>query len=130
MFPFVKMEIGKNTNMESPTSPIESLVARFESYIRNTFALSKLKMIEVLVNLTASLMTRVITICTIAVFFLILNIGIALWIGEILGKTYYGFFILSAILLLVGIIFQVLFSKRIKEIVSTSIINQTLQKNG
>ncbi len=116
--------------MESPTSSIESLVARFESYVKTTFELSKLKMVEALVNLTTSLVIRVITICTIAIFFLGLNIGIALWLGEVLGKAYYGFFILSAFYLLVGIVFQVLFSKKIKEIVSKSIINQTLQKNG
>jgi hypothetical protein len=116
--------------MESPSSSIESLAARFEIYVKTTYELSKLKMVEALVNLSTALMIRVIAICTIAIFFLILNIGIALLLGEMLGKSYYGFFILSAFYLLVGIVFLALFSKRIKEIVSTSIINQTLQKNG
>jgi hypothetical protein len=116
--------------MESPANSIESLVARFEIYVKTTFELSKLKMVEMLVNLTTSLISRVMVICTIAIFFLILSIGIALWLGEMLGKSYYGFFILSAFYLLAGILFQVLFSKQIKKIISTSIINQALQKNG
>ncbi len=113
--------------MESPVSSIESLVAHFEVYVKTTYELSKLKLVETLTNLTTTLMIRLIAIVTIAIFFTLLNIGIALLIGEKLGKSYYGFFIVSAFYLLVGIAFQLLFSKKIKKYVSTSIITQALE---
>ena len=33
------------------------------------------------------------------------NIGIGLWLGEILHKNYYGFFALAGIYLIIGLIF-------------------------
>ncbi len=113
--------------MESPVSSIESLLAHFEIYVKTTYELSKLKMVEMLSNLTTTLLIRLIAIGIISVFFLLLNIGIALLIGEMLGKSYYGFFIVSAFYLLAGIAFQLLFSKKIKKIMGTSIINQALE---
>ena len=113
--------------MESPASSIESLVAHFETYVKTTYELSKLKLVETLAHLTTSLLIRLIAISTLVIFFLLLNIGFALLIGEMLGKSYYGFFLVSAFYLLAGIAFQILFSKKIKRIVNTSIINQALQ---
>jgi hypothetical protein len=31
----------------------------------------------------------------VGLFVLFLNIGLSIWLGEILGKTYYGFFVLA-----------------------------------
>jgi hypothetical protein len=113
--------------MKSPVSSIESLVAHFEVYVKTTLELSKLKIVETLTNLTSSLMIRLIAIGIIAIFLLLLNIGVALLIGEKLGKSYYGFFIVAAFYLLAGIAFQLLFTKKVKKIVGTSIINQALE---
>jgi len=57
-------------------------------------------------------------------FFMILNIGIALWIGEMLGKSYYGFLILSGFYAILAIIVQIFSNRWIKKPIRNSIILQ------
>ena len=63
----------------------------------------------------------------ISMFILILNIGIALLLGEWFGKSYYGFFIVAAFYLLAGIVLHFFLHKWIKELISAVIIKQALQ---
>ena len=46
-----------------------------------------------------------------------LNVGIALWLGDMLGKLHYGFFILAGVYFLIGIIILFFFPRQIKSIV-------------
>ncbi len=52
-------------------------------------------------------------------FLLMVNIGLALWVGELMGKTYYGFFIVSLFYILLALI---LFVFR-KQLIKTPMIN-------
>ena len=65
-------------------------------------------MVEVVKNIVAAF-----------IFIVLLNIGIALLLGDLLGKAYYGFFIVAAFYAIIGII---LYSSRDKWI-KTPIIN-------
>ncbi|MBK7871486.1 MAG: hypothetical protein IPJ74_12830 [Saprospiraceae bacterium] len=90
--------------METPASSIELLFERVETYSRTTYELSKLKLLETITIVVTSLVSRLSVIISISLFVLVLNIGIALWLGELLGKYYYGFFIVAAFYLVMGII--------------------------
>jgi hypothetical protein len=63
----------------------------------------------------------------ITMFVFVMNIGIALWLGELLGKACYGFFIVAAFYLIAGILFHFFLYKWIRKPISNLIINQALK---
>ena len=113
--------------METPANLIESLFKRVEAYGKTTFELSKLKLLETSAIIAGSLVSRLSVILVISLFTLVLSIGIALWLGEELGKSYYGFFIVAAFDLLLAIILHFFLLKWIKKPISELIIKQALQ---
>jgi len=112
--------------METPSTAFESLFERVEAYIKTTLELSRLKFLESTITIITSLISRISVIITISLFVLVLNIGIALYLGELLGKNYYGFFIVAAFYLVVGIVLHFFLHKWIKKPVSDLIIKQAL----
>lgn len=113
--------------METPASLIESLIERAETYGKTTYELSKLKALEAATHLAASLLSRLSIILVLFLFVIVLNIGIALLVGELLGKAYYGFFIVAVFYLIAGFVFYFFLHKWIKKPVSDLIIKQVLQ---
>jgi hypothetical protein len=92
--------------METIRTVIETLYERTEEYSKTSLELAKLKSL---------------------LFVLVLNIGMALWMGELLGKSYYGFFIVAGFYLIAGFIFHFFLHNWIKKPVSKLIITQVLQ---
>jgi hypothetical protein len=113
--------------METPKFLIESLWAKTEDYSKTTFELSKLKVLETSTVVVTVLVSRVSVILVISLFVLVLNIGIAFFLGELLGKIYYGFFIVALFYLLTAIVLHFFLQKWIKKPISDLIINQVLQ---
>lgn len=113
--------------METPVNSIELLYERVEAYVKTTFELSKLKLLASTTEIAASLLARLGVLVMISLFLLVLNIGIALFLGELLGKSYYGFFIVAAFYLVAGIVFHFFLQKWIKKPLSELIINQALK---
>ena len=113
--------------METPASIVETLFEQVETYSKKTFELSKLKSVETTTIVAASLLTKMGVIVMISLFVLVLNIGIALLLGELLGKMYYGFFIVAAFYLLAGVVLHFFLDGWIKRPVSNYIIRQMLQ---
>ncbi len=113
--------------MESPTDRIESLFQRLETFTITTFELSKLKLLHTTTIIVTSLIVRISVIIMISLFALVLNIGIALFLGELLGKDYYGFFIVAAFYLIASLILHFFLHRWIKKPISNLIIKQTLQ---
>ena len=113
--------------METPATSIESLFERIEAYSKTTYELSKLKLLETTINIVNLLVPRLSVIIMISLFALVLNIGIALLLGELLGKSYYGFFIVAGFYLAAGFLLHFFLHKWIKKPISDLIIKQALQ---
>ncbi len=113
--------------MSTPKSLIELLFEKIEEYGITTFELTKLKLLKSTVLIAPSLFSRLIVILVIFVFTFILSIGIALLLGDLLGKLYYGFFIVAAFYLVVGIVLHFNLHKWIKKPVADSIVKQIFQ---
>jgi hypothetical protein len=113
--------------METPVASIESLIERVEAYGKTTYELSKLKLLQTTINVVNTLVPRLSVIIMISLFALVLNIGIALFLGELLGKSYYGFFIVAGFYLVAGIILHFFLHKWIQKPISEIIIKQSLQ---
>ena len=113
--------------METPVTLVETMFEKAEAYAKTTIELTKLKALETSAKLVTSFVSRVSVIVMFSLFALVLNIGIALFLGDLLGKTYYGFFIVAAFYLLAGILLHFYMHKWIKKPLSEMIIKQVLE---
>lgn len=113
--------------MEDQESLIESLIEKGEQYGKTTIELLKLKTLDKSADVVSTLISWAIVIVLYVLFFLILNIGLALWIGELLGKSYFGFFAVAGFYAFLALIFGVFREQFIKSPVNNSIITQVLQ---
>jgi hypothetical protein len=89
------------------TSLVEVLFERTESYIKVSAEVFKLKMIKKVSDVVSDLTASFVVIVFATLFFLIFNIGISLWLGELFGKMYLGFFAVAAFYMLSGILLYI-----------------------
>lgn len=113
--------------MEDQANLVESLIEKSEQYGKTTLELLKLKTLDKSADVTSTLVSWLIVVIFAVLFFLILNIGVALWLGDLLGKSYYGFFVVSGFYALLALIFGIFRKQLIKKPVNESIINQVLE---
>jgi hypothetical protein len=109
--------------MEPKTNILEPLFERTEAYAKTSLELIKLKALDKTAEVTSNLISRSLFVIVISFFAFTLNIAIALWLGDMLGKAYYGFLIVSACYALVGIILLIV-HPFIKTRASNAIIRQ------
>jgi hypothetical protein len=111
--------------METKISLVEPLLERAEQYGKTYFELLKLKTLDKTADISSGLISRLFLAAVFSLFAIILNIALALWLGDLLGKNYYGFFIVAGFYAIAG---TVLFFIHpfIKARVNNSIITQIL----
>jgi nitrate reductase gamma subunit len=90
--------------MENTTSSIEALIEKIKSYVETTVELLKLKAIDKSLQFVSVLIAYIVVLMAMGFFIILLNIGLSFLIGELLGKVYYGFFIMAAINAIAGLI--------------------------
>ena len=112
--------------METKASTIELLFEKAEDYARTTAELTKLTVVDKSADVLSSLLSQMAVGVVVALFSLLINIGISLWLGELLGKTYYGFFIVSSCHLIFAILLYSYKRVWIKMPVSNFIIHKML----
>jgi len=109
------------------TNHFESLLSKAGEYAEARVALLKLKVADKASD-TVSDVAATIVFCVFMLFFLLtLSVGIALLLGEWLGKSYYGFFIVAGIYGIAGIIIFANRKNLIKAPVSNFIIHKILK---
>lgn len=90
--------------MEDNTKVFEALFEKATDYGKTTLELTKLKTIDKSTDVVSTLLPHSIVLI-IAIFCLAcLTLGFSLYLGEMLGKIYYGFFIVAGFYALVGLI--------------------------
>ncbi len=111
--------------MEAKENLIEPLLERVEEYSKTSLELLKLKCLDKTADVTSTLISHLLSIMVFSLFALTLNIAIALWLGDLLGKNYYGFLIVASFYGLIGIILFFI-HPLIKTRVNNSIITKML----
>ena len=109
--------------MDTQKNLIDPLLERVETYTKTSFELVKLKALAKTADVTSTLFSRSIFILLVSVFAFTINIAVALWIGDLLGKNYYGFLIVSAFYALASIILLIVHPS-IKTRINNTIIKQ------
>jgi hypothetical protein len=113
--------------MEDQASLFESLIEKGEQYGKTSLELLKLKTLDKSADVTSTLVSWLIVVIFAVLFFLILNIGVALWLGELLGKSYFGFFVVAGFYAVLALLSGIFRKQLIKKPVNNSIINQVLE---
>jgi hypothetical protein len=113
--------------MEENSNMLESLLDKAEDYGRTSFELVKLKALDKASDTISSFVPHSLVFVLIASFILFLNLGLALWLGDILGKLFYGFFLVAAFYVLTGITVHLFMHKWIKRLTGDFFIKHMLK---
>jgi len=113
--------------MEEDPNLLESLLDKATEYGKTSFELVKLKTLDKTTELVSSIIPHTIVILLVITFLLFMNVGIALWLGELLGKVFYGFFAVAAFYILIGIIIHFFLNKWIKRLIGDYFIKRILK---
>lgn len=104
---------------------IESLLERAEQYNKASLELLKLKSVDKTADVLSTLISRSFLTIAVSFFFFTLTIGVSLWLGELIGKSYLGFLIVTLFYGIVGTALLFIHPK-LKTKIYNSIIAQML----
>lgn len=111
---------------EDKTSIFDELLGKVADYGKEELELVKLKAIDKVSEKISSTVPGIIVIILVNVFLLFLNLGVAIWVGELLGNLFYGFFAVAAFYGLIALILRLFMYKWLKKQVGNSIIKRIL----
>jgi hypothetical protein len=113
--------------MDENAKLIESLLEKATDYGKTSFELYRLKALDKTSDLISSLIPHSVTLFLLGAFMLFLNLGLAFWLGEIMGKIFYGFLVISAFYAVIVIIMHFFLHKWLKKIIGNYFIKQVLK---
>ena len=108
--------------MKSTTIALQSLFEKTDEYRKTTVELLKLKSVDTLTDVVSSFVAQLSILVVIIFLAFLLNIGVALWIGAILGAAYYGFFIVAGFYAFLAALLHYFGSSWIKKTLSNFLI--------
>ena len=112
--------------MENQSTSIESLWDRVRDYIETRTELLKLKAIDKAAGIVSGMVTKIILVIIFFIFISLVNLGIAIWLGTLLGELYYGFFALAGFYAITGLVLYLGRKKWIKDPISNSMIKNLM----
>jgi hypothetical protein len=113
--------------MQDQLNSVESLWEKVQDYLETRIELVRMKTAGKAAEMGAALASRMIIGVAILLMIVVLNTGIAIWLGEIMGKMYYGFFIVAGFYLLIIMLLIVFRSDIIKKPVKNIMIKKIFQ---
>ena len=113
--------------MEENSNMLESLLERANDYGKTSYELVKLKALDKTSEVVSSFVPHSVVFVLVASFILFLNLGVALWLGDILGKLFYGFFAVAAFYVIAGITVHFFMHNWLKRLVSNYFIKHMLK---
>lgn len=113
--------------MEDKTNLLESLLESATEYGKTSFELVKLKALDKSTDIVSSFLPNLIVFFLIITFMLFLNLGLALWLGDILGKTFYGFLAVAGFYILASIVIHFFMHNWLKKLAGNYFIKHVLK---
>ena len=90
--------------MENGTNAIEELFSKTTGYLETRAELLKLKAVGKVSDMASSALSGMVVGLLAVMMIILLNIGVALWLGHLLGEIYLGFFAITGFYLLLLVI--------------------------
>jgi hypothetical protein len=112
---------------EGHTEILETLVEKALDYGKTSLTLAKLKALRKTTEVVSSFLSHSMAMLLAFSALLFLSLGLAIWLGEILGRSYYGYLVVAAFYLLVAIVFHFLLHKWFMKVTGDRIIKRALK---
>jgi fatty acid desaturase len=113
--------------MEEKAKLLESLVEKATDYGKVSLEVVKLKAVDKTSDIVSSVVPHTVVVIIMSSFMLFLNLGLAFWLGDLTGRLYFGFFIIAAFYVLIGIVIHFLMHKSLKKLIRNYVIEQLLK---
>jgi hypothetical protein len=120
-------DVKDSNGTHTPKDELHHLFEKAEEYFKTRKDLLQLKLVSKSSDIISSVIAKVITVVFLIFFFIILNIGLGLLIGDWLGESYYGFFALAGLYLILGLIINSVGEKMIKRPVANNLIKKFIK---
>jgi hypothetical protein len=114
-------------DMDEKENILSSLLESVEEYGKTSIELFKLKRLDKASEIAGTVISRLTAIIAYMTFLLMASIGAAFWMGAVLGRIWYGFFVVAAFYGLLGLIVYFVMHKGLKKFFADMIIHQTLK---
>jgi hypothetical protein len=114
--------------MNDNVTPIEMLFEKAEEYSKTTIELLKLQAIRKSADVVSSLISKAVITISVALSIFILNIGVALWLGKVTGESYYGFFIVAGMYVLIALLASIFKNSWIKTPIKNNFIAKMIDE--
>ena len=112
--------------MEKQPNALGALFESAGDYLETRVDLLKLKTIDKSSDIISTVVSSMVITLVVAFGVFILNIGISIWLGAVLGQMWYGFFIVGAFYLLLAVLLFVFKNKWLKGPVNDLIVKKIL----
>jgi len=112
--------------MENKPINVEELFQKLKDYADTRLDLLKLKSINRVSGFVSSIFTLVVLVLILFAVLFCISIGLALVIGAWVGQAYWGFFIVAALYLIIGLVLYSARDKIIKTPVSNKLIKELI----
>lgn len=119
-----------NSANADPLHNLDDLLEKAEEYTGEKINLFKLKTARQTAHMASGLAFNLLFYGIMVIAVLLLNIGLAIWIGHLLNNNFAGFLILSAVYFIVAIILKAFRKPYIENAVKNSIIQKIFTGNG
>ena len=113
--------------MASSESSIKALLEKSQDYLETKIEIAKLKTIDKSADALSTIVVLISVIILSILFFLFVSIGLAFWIGWLLGSVYAGFFIMAGVYGIAVLLLYVFREQWIKTPVTNLIIKKLLK---
>lgn len=112
--------------MEDDANRFETLFERAADYGKTSFELAKLQAVKETTGLVSTWIPHAIVLVFVFACIMLFSLGLALWIGEVLENTYYGFFIIAGSYGIIALVLHFIFHKWIKKHIRQCLIKKIL----
>ena len=119
--------IHKHELVQDQPDSITSLFQKTGDYIETRVELLRLKAVDTSSEVASSLATNIVLLLVLFLVVSMVNIGVSLWLGELLGRAFYGFFIVAGFYAIVGLLLFIFRKKWIKTPISRLIIQKIIK---
>ncbi len=113
-----------NDTMEDKATGLEELFNKAKDYAETRLDLYKLIVIKKVTAFFSTFVTMIILLMILFTIILCISIGAALLLGAWLGASYYGFFIIAAVYLIIGLVLYSMRGSLLKNSVSNKLIKE------
>lgn len=110
--------------MDNNMKLVESLLESTFKYVVAELELLKLKTLDKTSDVVSTLIPHAVVFLILGLFLLFLNLGLAFWLGNILGNNFYGFFVIAAFYAIAGLVVHFFMHKWIKRKIGNYLVKQ------